>query len=70
MEELASRRKELKAIGININQITRSFNKEKSKESRRQNYVLHVAGLHEKVDVKVERLLSLVSELIEKWLQK
>lgn len=70
MEELASIRKELKSIGININQITRSFNQEKSKESQRQYYVLQVADLYKKVDVKVERLLSLVSELTEKWLQK
>ncbi len=70
MEELASIRKELKSIGVNINQITRSFNQEKSKEAQRQYYVLQVAELYKKVDIKVERLLYLVAELTEKWLQK
>jgi len=32
MEELAQIRKELKAIGININQITRSFNQDKAEK--------------------------------------
>lgn len=66
MEELTSIRKELKSIGVNINQIKRSFNQEKSKEAQRQYYVLQVAELYKKVDVKVERLLYLVAELTEK----
>lgn len=70
MEELTSIRKELKAIGVNINQITRSFNQEKTKEVRRQYYVMQVADLYKKVDVKVDRLLMLISKLTEKWLQK
>ena len=70
MEELTSIRKELKAIGININQLTRTFNQEKGKESNRQQYVLQVADLYQKVDIKVERLLALISKLTEKWLQR
>lgn len=70
MEELTSIRKELKAIGININQITRTFNQEKSKDNNRQQYVLQIAELYKKVDIKVERLLFLISQLTEKWLQK
>ncbi len=70
MEELTTIRKELKAIGININQITRTFNQEKTKENSRQYYVTQVADLYKKVDTKVERLLILVSQLTEKWLQK
>lgn len=70
MEELASIRKELKAIGININQITRNFNQEKTKETQRQYYVLQVAELYKKVDTKVDKLLRLVAMLTEKWLQK
>ncbi|QQT24497.1 plasmid mobilization relaxosome protein MobC [Sphingobacterium spiritivorum] len=69
MEELSSIRKELKAIGININQITRTFNQEKTKENSRQNYVMQIAELYKKVDIKVERLLTLISQLTEKWLQ-
>lgn len=70
MEELVSIRKELRAIGININQITRSFNQEKTRESSRQYYVMQVAEHYKKVDIKVERLLDLVGQLTEKWLQR
>lgn len=70
MEELISIRKELRSIGININQITRSFNQEKTRESSRQYYVMQVADLYKKVDIKVERLLDLVGQLTEKWLQR
>jgi CHAT domain-containing protein len=70
MEELTSIRKELKAIGININQITRTFNQEKTRENNRQNYIMQIAELYRKVDIKVERLLVLISQLTEKWLQR
>lgn len=70
MEELASIRKELKAIGININQITRTFNQEKTNEIQRQYHVLQVGELYKKVDVKVDTLLTIVAKLTEKWLQK
>jgi len=69
MEELVSIRKELKAIGININQITRTFNQEKASENNRNYYVLKVADLYKKVDQKVDRLLLLITKLTEKWLQ-
>ena len=49
MEELALIRKELKAIGININQITRSFNQDKE-GTHRAFYVLKVADLYKGVD--------------------
>ena len=41
MEEMALIRKELKAIGININQITRTFNQDKA-ENHRAFYVMKV----------------------------
>ena len=69
MEELAMIRKELKAIGININQITRSFNQDKA-ETHRAFYVLKVADLYKKADEKVDRLLVIISKLAERWLQK
>lgn len=69
MEEMALIRKELKAIGVNINQITRTFNQDK-KETRRAFYVLKTADLYQNVDAKVERLLELIAKLAEKWLQK
>lgn len=69
MEEMALIRKELKAIGININQITRSFNQDKI-GTHREHYVLKVAGLYKNVDEKVDRLIIIISQLAEKWLQK
>lgn len=69
MEELALIRKELRAIGVNINQITRSFNQDKT-ETKRAFYITKVAGLYKEVDAKMDRLLILISQLAEKWLQK
>jgi hypothetical protein len=69
MEELALIRKELRAIGVNINQLTRSFNQDKA-GNHRTFYVLKVADLYKKVDEKVERLLEIISKLAKKWLQK
>ncbi len=69
MEELALIRKELKAIGVNINQITRSFNQDRTGTSQAY-HVTKVAELYKQVDVKVDRLLKIISKLAEKWLQK
>jgi predicted CopG family antitoxin len=69
MEEMALIRKELKAIGININQITRTFNQDKA-ETHRAFYVMKVADLYKNVDDRVEKLLVIISQLAEKWLQK
>ncbi|RQO75663.1 mobilization protein [Pedobacter sp. KBW06] len=69
MEELALIRKELRSIGININQITRTFNQDKV-ATHRAFYVLKVASLYKKVDQKVETLLTIISNLAGKWLQK
>lgn len=69
MEELASIRKELKAIGTNINQLTRSFNSTRD-ENVKAFYVLKVSNLYKTVDAKVNELLSIISSLSEKWLQK
>ncbi|RKR81893.1 mobilization protein MobC [Mucilaginibacter gracilis] len=69
MEELSCIRKELKAIGININQLTRSFHT--SKQEGQQNFfILKVAERYEKVEEKVDRLLIIISQLSAKWLQK
>lgn len=69
MEEMALIRKELKAIGININQLTRSFNQDKA-GTHQAFYVLKVAGQYQLVGEKVDRLLVLVAQLAEQWLQR
>ena len=68
MEELALIRKELRAIGININQITRTFNQDKS-DTGRAFYVLKVAQQYKQVGEKTDRLLNIISKLADKWLQ-
>ena len=67
MEELALIRKEIKAIGVNINQQTRFFNACKS-DSQKTFYAMRTADLYKGVESKIEILLSLVSKLAMKWL--
>jgi hypothetical protein len=69
MEELALIRKELKSIGININQQTRYFNAVKS-AAEKQFHSDRTVELLVKADAKMERLFALTSKLAEKWLQK
>lgn len=69
MEELTSIRKELKAIGININQQTKYFHTSDS-EAQRAFYVMKTADLYKKVNANVETLLVLISKLTEQWLQR
>lgn len=67
MEELALIRKELKSIGININQQTRYFNACKS-DAEKQFYANRTLDLYIKVDAKMERLFTIISKLASKWL--
>ena len=69
MEEMALIRKELKAIGININQQTKYFHTSQS-EAERAFHANRTAKHYQKIDSKVELLLTLISQLAEKWLQK
>jgi len=69
MEELALIRKELKSIGVNINQQTRYFNACKTDGEKRFHAERTLAQFG-KVDEKMERLFSLISKLAERWLPK
>ena len=69
MEELALIRKELKAIGININQITKAFHSDK-RDSSQLFQVGRIAELYLKVDGKTDTLLTLINQLAEKWLPR
>jgi len=60
--ELAGIRKELKAIGININQVTRYFNS-KSIPADKVYDVLVILDEYKKVDAKVELVYALMGEL-------
>lgn len=69
MEELAGIRKELKAIGVNINQITRQFNSSPD-GNQKMFYALKVSEHYKKVDDKVSQLLEIVSKIAKTWLQE
>lgn len=69
MEELTSIRKELKAIGININQQTKHFHTADN-EAQRAFYFMRTTDLYKKVNNNIETLLALISKLTEQWLQK
>lgn len=68
MEELSSIRKELKAIGVNINQQTRYFHTAET-EAQRNFYFMRTTDLYKNVGTKVEQLLDLITKLSLKWLQ-
>ncbi|MDB5141416.1 MAG: mobC [Mucilaginibacter sp.] len=69
MEILIGIQKELKAIGVNINQITRNFNS-MAGERQRWYQIKRAAQYYNQVDTKVNLLLTLISQLAKKWLQK
>ncbi|WP_025144378.1 hypothetical protein [Pedobacter jeongneungensis] len=69
MEELALIRKEIKAIGININQQTYYFHVSRSR-AEKMFYVECTAKLYIGIEVKIDRLLELTGKLAKKWLQK
>ncbi|WP_439879737.1 plasmid mobilization relaxosome protein MobC [Pontibacter sp. MBLB2868] len=66
MEELARIRQELRAIGVNINQITRHFHAS-PRESKRLLLAQQALEQFAKVEAKVNLLLSLISQLAKKW---
>ncbi|PRY03353.1 mobilization protein MobC [Pontibacter ummariensis] len=65
-EELAGIREELRAIGVNINQVTRHFNA--SVQGHKRILLAHQAlEQYQKVGQKVNLLLTLISQLARKW---
>ena len=69
MEALALIRKEQRAIGININQITKAFHSNK-RDSAQALQVKRIIPLYEKVEAKTDTLLILINRLAEKWLPR
>ena len=68
MEELATIRKELKAIRVNINQQTRHFHASEN-EVQRSFYFMRTSDLYKHVGEKVDKLLELISEMSLIWLR-
>ncbi|RNL55562.1 plasmid mobilization relaxosome protein MobC [Pedobacter jejuensis] len=69
MEELSRIRKELKAIGININQLTRGFNSSRN-EAGQAFYTQKALERSKEIDGKIDRLMILITSLTKKWLQE
>lgn len=67
--ELALIRKELNAIGKNINQITYYFHITET-PNKKMFHALKVADEYKKVGNKVDELLKIVSEISKTWLRK
>ena len=69
VEELAAIRKELRSIGININQITRQFHIAPEKEQKLF-HALGVADQYNLVGNKVDSLFTVISKISAQWLPK
>lgn len=67
MEELARLRTEIRAIGVNINQITRHFNTYPAPHQKAM-YAKMAFHEYQAVQPKVDELLSIISKLSLKWL--
>lgn len=69
MEILSGIRDELRAIGVNINQVTRYFNRSVT-DGQRAHHLQITLEHYKQVDAKVGLLLTLISQLAKTWLQK
>ena len=67
MEELSGIRKELQAIGININQVTHRFHIEELPAGKLYQ-ALELVKLYQQTDAKVTALLGIISKLSQQWL--
>ena len=69
MEVLSAIQKELRSIGININQVTRHFNSS-SADSQKMFHSMRIAEQYDQVGIRVDQVLSIISEIAKQWLQK
>ena len=69
MEVLSSIQKELRSIGININQVTRHFNSSSS-ETQKMFHSMRIAEQYDQVGIRVDQVLSIISQIAKQWLQK
>lgn len=69
MEELSAIRRELHAIGVNINQVTRRFHTQKTPEGRLA-AVLEITRLFQQADLRLTEVFTLISKIADGWLPK
>jgi hypothetical protein len=68
MEELARIRTEIMRIGVNINQITKTFNSYPERE-RKAFYAKLAFAQYSGIEAKIDCLLEIVGQLAKRWLQ-
>lgn len=69
MHELAALRTQIRAIGVNINQITRFFNTY-PEESKKEFYAKTAFKEYLRIETKIELLLAIITKLSKKWLSE
>jgi hypothetical protein len=69
VQQLIQIREQLRAIGVNVNQITHHFHKAESPEEK-VFHALKVADEYAKVGEKVDVLINMVAEIGKRWLQR
>jgi hypothetical protein len=69
MEEMALIRKEIKSIGVNINQQTHRFHISQS-ETERAFHAIKTSETYKSIEPKIDRLITIISKLAQKWLQE
>lgn len=67
MLELSENRKDIQAIGVNINQVTKRFHNQKWPEAMLVN-AREIAGLYQLVDLRMQKLFDFMTEIAQKWL--
>jgi len=67
MEELSKLRGEINAIGNNINQITKKFNTFPDVQ-RKSFFGTSAFSEYQRIEVKVDRILEIISNLSKRWL--
>ena len=69
LEELARLRQEIRAIGVNINQITRYFNTY-PEPTRKASYAAMAFDKYQKVQPHIEAIWEIVKKVSDKWLSE
>lgn len=69
MEELAANRAEIRAIGVNINQMAKLFNTYPELKPK-MFYAKNGYEKYLRLDTNIDRLLSIVEQLAQKWLSE
>ena len=69
MEELSGLRKDLKAIGVNINQMTRMFNTY-SEERKKEFYAKIAFDRYISLESRIDQMLEIITKLSNRWLSE